>query len=470
MKPLQITIIGGGFCGIMTAINLVRNTDMPLHIHIINKGNQLAKGVAFNPHSSNLLLNVPAGKMSAFGDIPDDFTRWLKTKSEFKNQPEAQLAADFAPREQYGYYLTHLWQQAVNNKSHKIGIWVYDDEAYDIIEDGRLFYVYLKNNPILTTHFVVLATGNVQPRMPSGISSSFTANKNYFGNPWKGNCVGGLNETGDVLIIGNGLTMADTVLGLAERGFAGKIYTVSPHGYNLNPWHQEKQPYTGFNADEMLKACTTVSEMLGYVNKHRRAAKRLDESVYPIIDLLRPRVQTIWQSISIEEKRQFVKHLRQFWDAARHRLPVKMHQFIATLYAEGSLVTYKGTISSVVEENGQLKVDVNTGGALKQLFVQRVINCTGPENNPMRSTDLMKNMHANGVIAPDPLHIGINALPDGRVIARDGKVKSNMLVIGNNLKGVLWESTAVPELREQAKRASLHLIEKCESFVVAGKT
>ena len=36
-KPMKIAIIGGGFCGILTAINLLRDREQRLHIHIVNK-------------------------------------------------------------------------------------------------------------------------------------------------------------------------------------------------------------------------------------------------------------------------------------------------------------------------------------------------------------------------------------------------------------------------------------------------
>ncbi len=64
------------------------------------------------------------------------------------------------------------------------------------------------------------------------------------------------------------------------------------------------------------------------------------------------------------------------------------------------------------------------------------------------------------MIEPDELQAGINAdASTGRII-HDGRISNNMFTLGSNLKGVLWESTAVPELRVQAERMASVLLEK----------
>jgi uncharacterized NAD(P)/FAD-binding protein YdhS len=53
-------------------------------------------------------------------------------------------------------------------------------------------------------------------------------------------------------------------------------------------------------------------------------------------------------------------------------------------------------------------------------------------------------------VRPDPLGLGIETLPDGRVLAADGTPTPGLYAIGPLLKGVLWETTAIPEIRVQA--------------------
>jgi uncharacterized NAD(P)/FAD-binding protein YdhS len=59
----------------------------------------------------------------------------------------------------------------------------------------------------------------------------------------------------------------------------------------------------------------------------------------------------------------------------------------------------------------------------------------------------------------DPLKIGIAADPDTyRVRRSDGALHARLFTIGPNLKGELWESTAVNELREQARHLAQGLV------------
>ncbi|HXP52571.1 MAG TPA: FAD/NAD(P)-binding protein, partial [Bacteroidia bacterium] len=76
----HIAIIGGGFCGIMTAVHLLENALSPVKITLINSGYPFAKGVAYSAYSDSHLLNIVAGKMSAYTDKPTDFVDWVHVK------------------------------------------------------------------------------------------------------------------------------------------------------------------------------------------------------------------------------------------------------------------------------------------------------------------------------------------------------------------------------------------------------
>jgi uncharacterized NAD(P)/FAD-binding protein YdhS len=59
-------------------------------------------------------------------------------------------------------------------------------------------------------------------------------------------------------------------------------------------------------------------------------------------------------------------------------------------------------------------------------------------------------MLASGMIAKDPLSLGFNATGKGEIINKKGEVVPNLFTIGSGLRGILWESTAIPEIRVQA--------------------
>jgi uncharacterized NAD(P)/FAD-binding protein YdhS len=83
-----------------------------------------------------------------------------------------------------------------------------------------------------------------------------------------------------------------------------------------------------------------------------------------------------------------------------------------------------------------------------------VINCTGPETDLSKLEDnYLKNGLLKGLLSQDELKLGINADPNTfEVINSLGFVESGLFTLGSNLKGILWESTAVSEIRVQAEQ------------------
>ena len=88
----------------------------------------------------------------------------------------------------------------------------------------------------------------------------------------------------------------------------------------------------------------------------------------------------------------------------------------------------------------------------KTLSVDWVVNCIGPNQDyETIDTALIQNLIQKKWIQCDPVHLGINALPDGSVIREDGTVSDNLYTIGLTLKGIVWEALAAPEIRVQAE-------------------
>ena len=64
--------------------------------------------------------------------------------------------------------------------------------------------------------------------------------------------------------------------------------------------------------------------------------------------------------------------------------------------------------------------------------------------------NLVKDLLARGLARPGPLGLGFDAEPDGALIGADGRPSTTLFTLGPPLKGRDWETTAVPEVREQA--------------------
>jgi uncharacterized NAD(P)/FAD-binding protein YdhS len=96
---------------------------------------------------------------------------------------------------------------------------------------------------------------------------------------------------------------------------------------------------------------------------------------------------------------------------------------------------------------------------LLTLRVAKVINCTGPRTDYSKyQHPLLINLLARGLINHDPLALGINALPSGEVLRYRAGPTGWLFTLGAPLKGVLWESTAVPEIRQHALAVAERLL------------
>ena len=94
-------IVGAGFSGTLLALHLLRR----IRVILIERQNRFAQGPAYATGNPSHLLNVPAGRMSAFHDRPEDFFEWLS------RQPDAPSdfgPGSFAPRRQFGAYIRQL--------------------------------------------------------------------------------------------------------------------------------------------------------------------------------------------------------------------------------------------------------------------------------------------------------------------------------------------------------------------------
>lgn len=450
-----IGIIGGGFTGTMTAVQLIDKSTERCEIILINERETLNKGIAYNPYSDKHLLNVIAGKMSAYPDNHDHFLDWVMQKHEFKHKDRTLISNSFLPRQMYGEYLCTIWEEAKKSaESKQIKITVIDSFVVDLDVSDNSVDLLLDNDLKLNIDYCVIATGNHIPSNPKIENMDFYNSPNYFQNPWKTESVENINKNLPVLIIGNGLTMVDTVLGLLEQGFKGEIYSISPNGFNILPHRHTGLKY--LKLVEELRDDMNIYELVNLVNKHIKTVREHGVSAEPIIDSLRPHSQKIWQSFSDKEKKLFMSRLRHLWGVARHRIPLHSHDKIQQLRIDGKLHIISGKIIDINESTESIIVQYfgKKENEIKEINVSRIINCTGPETDLMSiDKSFLKNCLLNGVLAQDKLKLGIRAdTKTFKIINSDGTPHSNLFTIGSNLKGELWESTAVNELRKQAEK------------------
>ena len=458
----KIAIIGCGFSGIMTAAHLVRQTRHPFELVMIDGSSNFGKGVAYNPFSKELLLNVTASRMSAFAADPEHFLDWVMLQDGYNSTDKQTVADSFLPRYLYGEYLTEIWNETVNMaKAKSVSVSMKNCFVHDIDISKTHVSLTLDNNEKLIADYCLLACGNQLPANPKISEERFYYSSRYFHDPWSANAVENADPLLPVLILGNGLTCADTILALQGNGFRNNIVTVSPNGFYLQP---NLFP-TGADNSILpeLNGKTRLIELVSVINRHRKLVVRRGGNPGSVIDGLRPVTQQLWKNLSAEDKRTFLKRLNFLWNAFRHRIPSEVYRKIMQLKQSGGLVQIRGNILNFSEVSNGVCItyfDKSVKSAHK-LLVSRVINCTGPATDIlMTGNNLLKNGLKKGIFRQDSLKLGLVADAESfKMLDHDDKPYQNLFATGALLRGVLWESTAVKELREQAESIASQLIE-----------
>jgi Uncharacterized protein conserved in bacteria len=451
-RSKRITIIGSGASGTLLTVNLLRSAaDQPLEINLIEKKKKIGRGLAYSTGSDCHLLNVPAENMGAFEEDPEHFYRWL-IENEYDYKPK-----DFVPRRIYGSYLRDVLANAIAEKSSSVKINLIEDEAIDVKTGEDCAQVILKSGEILFSDRVVLAFGNFAPSDPPVENPSFTGAEKYFRNPWSEKIYEKIEPADDVLIIGTGLSMVDVVLSFHQRGHRGKIFAVSTHGL-LPAVHRLGRDLPPFNGE--ITSQFKISGMMKTVREKIREQEAAGGDWRAVIDALRPVTQKAWLNIDETEKRRFVRHLGRIWNVSRHRMPAECAAVLDEMRVARRLHLKKGRVRAInLTEDGKLEVIFFQNGLKNKISVDAVINCTGSQTNFSKiDIPLVKNLLAGGLLTPDALNLGVKALPDGRVLNKFGGVSDKLFVIGSALKGVLWESTAIPEIRIQAGKTAAALL------------
>jgi uncharacterized NAD(P)/FAD-binding protein YdhS len=449
-RMVNVVIVGGGFCGAVTAVNLVRLTDAPLAVTVVNTGHPLCRGVAYGTRRPEHLLNVVARNMSALADQRDHFVEWLGTRSDFQEIPVTELREQFVPRRIYGDYLQalFLWYSHAFADGKNARIDCREPKALDIVPDAEQVMVRLSEGRELKADKVVLATGNPPPADLPGFAID---HPRYFRNPWSG-WEALLRDPGEeVALLGTGLTMVDAFLTLTALGWRGKIYALSRNGL-LPQCHFKGQDYPAF--PESDPSNLSLDEIEGTLRAHCGRLRREGLNPAILVDKLRPYTQRLWQHFSVAEKQRFLKEFRTRWNVTRHRVAEAIHRELMAAQAAGRLEILKGELTGLAPCGDGLRLETRGAGGTRELVVGAAINCTGPAEGFASAPLLYRNLLARGLVSSDEVGLGIRATADFAVLDREGRRSKWLMALGPPLKGTLWETTAVPELRAQAFRVA----------------
>lgn len=459
-SPQTIAIIGGGFSGVMVAIHLLKNAISPLTVYLIERQAHVGRGIAYGTQQSCHLLNVPANKMSAFPDEPNHFYCWLQQCGYSSFQP-----TDFVPRQIYGQYIQAILNDAKANASPNVLLKQITDEVLSIQKSeqnsDRQYLIQLRSGMFLSVESVVLASGNLSPNYPIVEDSSFYQSSRYIGSAWSSHALSQLDPSMPVLLIGSGLTAIDALLTLRQQGHRSTIHLVSRRGLLPQAHRSTTACQSVGEIQDITTAPPTVRALLRFIRNQvdRTIAEGGDWRT--VIDALRPHTQALWQSLPPVEQKRFLRHVRPYWDVHRHRMAPRIAQHLSSLLRMGIVHCHAVRIQSFHEDETGVTIVIRDRGQhqAKIVRVQAVINCTGPNSDYSKASHpLFFELLTSGLIRPNALNLGLDVDANGALIGRDGQPSSQLYTLGSLQLGKLWETTAVPEIRQQAKVLAKHLL------------
>ena len=459
IRKADMLIVGGGLSGTLLAMQLLRLPG-DRHIVVVEPRAELGRGEAYSATELGHTLNGNAARMSVEPDDADDLTRWLQAHIAGGGWPESAVqpvpvAELFPPRGLFGLYAQQRLAEALAvGERNGSSLTHVRDEVVDLHTQAHGVRVTLKHGEPLQAGAAVLATGmfpaaRTAQRQSSGLNAAAL-------DPWNVEAMRALPVDARVLIIGSGLTMVDALESLNQAGHRGPIEVFSRHG--LLP-HVRRQPPVW---EDFLSLAVHIRSPLQLLRELRRQcalaqARGIDWQAP--LDTVRVHIPRLWSQASDAQRRQFVRHVRPWWESHHHRSPPQGDALLQRLIEEGRLTINAASLQGV--DSSGLRIRLRYRGQTEAVWVQgdALINSTGIEYDWRRvDKALPRQLLQRGLILPGNLGLGIAADAGGAVLNAQAEPASRLFAMGPPLRGMWWESTAVTDVALQAKALAERLV------------
>ncbi len=447
----MIAVIGGGASGTLTTIYLLREAAgrrLPLRVALIDRHGRHGLGQAYSTTHPAHLLNAPSGAMSALAGDPAHLTHWAA---------KAGLPCEgFLPRSAYGRYLTGLLAAAERAALSAARVSRITSQVVAIRRGsrGRPLRLHLAADGRIDADAVVLATGNLPPVPPCPVPQGHR----YIADPWEPGALAAAADGSPVAVLGTGLTMLDVTIALTGAHPRTTVHAISRHAL-LPRMHHWPRAATTVSAMPVIRGPGGTLRLTALIRDIHASAAAHPGHWQDIADALRPQIPRLWEQLPETDKRLFLRHLARYWEVHRHRVPPATARRIAALRSEGRLTIHRGHAAAARGQRGGLQIRIDHGGSAADLATGWLINCTGPATDITTATDpLLRHLLDFGMARPDPLRLGLDT--DDRSALRDagGGPTAGIFTLGPLLRGRWYETTAIPEIRDQAATLARHLL------------
>lgn len=457
-KSVDVAIIGGGFTGASLALHLGCYAERPIHVAVFEPRGRLGFGVAYGTKNSLHRINVPAEKMNIFSNSPDDFLIWARDETDVVKKDPESITSDgliYPRRRDFGHYVE---QRLLDMAQNKLSLDIISSPAVTVQPNFKNLLVKASNYLSLSARKVVLCNSYGRPSISWKLDHEAQLLNRFVIDPWQEDVLDNVSKTDHVFIVGTGLTMADTVVHLLEKGHQGRITAISRRG--LLP-----QPHSRFTSvpcflEKGERIPDTPLMLMKLIHNHLDQAQQSGLPWQMIIESVRDALPQIWPHWSMASRRQALHHLRPYWDTRRYRLSPQVHSVLEAARSSGQLNIRRGRIVHIGKTTGFDSYQIKTLEQCKEKVFNAdfIVNCIGPTSDIRKMADpLFDNLLAQGIITPDSLGLGIVVDNYCRALTSDGSVNESIYVSGPLTRSRFCEMVGVPEIASQTQFLARHL-------------
>lgn len=450
MAAQHIVIVGGGFSGTAVALHLLRHAPANWQLTIVEPRALLAQGVAYGTDDPAHRINVPASRMQLTDTEQGDFDRWYRALPRSEQDSSAATADGniYPQRGAFARYVREKLTQAQRHSAARLA------HVQDHAVAWQAGYITTSRGQRLRADRVVLAISHPAPDAPD---RRLQRHANVIANPWRSGALEAIASDARLAIVGTGLTMADIVATLQRRGHRGPIIAFSRRG--LLPRNN-----LSAQADDYLPTPQALPNsargLLHYARQEIQRVARVGIPWQRVLDDLRQRGQSLWQQLSLNEQRRFLRHLRPWWDVHRYRIAPQVAQVLTQWQQSGQLRVVAARLRDVQQNNGALALSLalRQGGAETRV-VDHIIFATGPSHGELIQSDtLLSQLAERGYLHADALGLGIAVNEHSHVVDVTGQAVPWLYVAGPAARGRFGELMRLPQVAEHAEAVAMRLI------------
>jgi uncharacterized NAD(P)/FAD-binding protein YdhS len=447
-----IAVIGGGASGTLVVTHLLQRAArqrLQLRIALIDRDGRHGLGQAYSTGHPAHLLNTPAHRMSAQAGDADHLTRWAQA---------AGVRHDgFLPRHVFGRYLRETLADAERRAQLTASVTHMTSDVVAITRPrpGQPLRLHLAADGRVDADIAVLAIGNLPAAPPCPVPDT----PRYIADPWAPGQLDRIADGSPVVVLGTGLTMMDVAVAVTDAHPATAVRAVSRHAL-LPRAHHGRAAVRPANTPLAAAGPSGSIRLAALMRQVRRAADADPDGWQELVDAMRPQIPQLWQRLAPADQRLFLRHVARYWEVHRHRVPPATAGRITALRSDGRLTVARGRVIACSVEPGRLRLrlDQDAGGA--EISAGWLVNATGSAGDVTAASDpLLRNLFTTGLARPDPLRLGIDADAGGAVLDAAGRPCADIFTLGPPLRGQRYETTAVPEIRDQAAALARRLVE-----------